>query len=184
MKEIWKDIKDYEGLYQISSLGNIRSLNRIIKDKNKTYLLHGKILKLGIRNKYKVINLHKNNIRKSFQVHRLVAEAFIPNPDNLAIVNHIDEDPINNNVENLEWCSQKHNVNHSKHKMYHTKNAKLSNITNEKYINVKNNKYRVKIKQIKIESYFNNLQDAILYRDLMLEVLDEYYKRKITYKLS
>lgn len=184
MKEIWKDIKDYEGVYQISNFGNIRSLNRIIKDKNKTYLLHGKILKLGIRNKYKVINLHKNNIRKSFQVHRLVAEAFIPNPDNLAIVNHIDENPINNNVKNLEWCSQKHNVNHSKHKLYHTKNAKLSNITNEKYINVKNNKYRVKIKQIKIESYFDNLQDAILYRDLMLEVLDEYYKRKIIYKLS
>ena len=68
--------------------------------------------------------------------------------------------------------------------MYHTKNAKLSNITKEKYINVKNNKYRVKIKQIKIESYFDNLQDAILYRDLMLEVLDEYYKRKIIYKLS
>ena len=60
MKEIWKDIKGYEGLYQVSNLGNIKSLDRVIEDKNKKYLLHGKKLKLGIRNTYRVINLHKN----------------------------------------------------------------------------------------------------------------------------
>lgn len=177
MQEIWKDIEEYEGIYQISNFGNIRSLDRIIVDKNKTYLLHGKILKQGIRNTYKVINLHKNAKRKSYQVHRLVANAFIPNPNNYDIVNHIDENPINNNVNNLEWCNQKHNVNHSIHKLYSQKNAKISNKTKEKYINVKNGKYRVAIKQIKVESLFDNLYDAILFRDEMLPILEEYYKK-------
>lgn len=176
MKEIWKDIPEYEGVYQISNLGNIRSLDRTIKDKNKTYLLHGKTLKQGLRNSYKVINLNKNATRKSYQIHRLVAEAFIPNPNNYNIVNHIDENPTNNNVNNLEWCNQKHNVNHSKYKMCHPRNTKLSTKTNEKYINIKNNKYRVGIRQIKVDVCFDNLYDATLYRDEMLPVLEEYYE--------
>lgn len=107
--EIWKDIKDFQGLYQISNLGRVKSLPR-------TYKLHGfittkeRILKFGITNKgYYYVNLSKNAKVNRQYVHRLVAQAFIPNPDNLLEVNHKDENPKNNNLENLEWCTHAYN---------------------------------------------------------------------------
>ena len=97
--EEWKDIIGYEGLYQVSNLGRVRR--------------SGKILKGGYNNKgYHTINLCKKGISKSFFVHRLVAIAFIPNPNNLPIVNHKDENPKNNCIENLEWCTYKYNANY------------------------------------------------------------------------
>ena len=110
MKEIWKDIKGYEKLYQVSNLGNVRRIkfinNRTQKDKIK-------MLKL-IKDKkgYLKINLWKNNKSKMFLVHRIVAETFILNPNNLPQVNHKDENKSNNCVENLEWCSQRYNNNY------------------------------------------------------------------------
>lgn len=103
MKEIWKDIKGYEGLYQISNFGNLISIKhnrikKIITQKNQRYL----------RN-----NLWKNGKYKSFSIHRLVAEAFLPNPNNFPVVNHKDGNKLNNNVNNLEWCTQSHNVKES-----------------------------------------------------------------------
>ena len=179
MKEVWKDIKGYEGLYQISNYGNVRSLDKIIVDKYKKYLMKGKQLKLNIRNTYYVINLVKNKKRKSFQVHRLVAEAFLSNPNNYKIVNHKDENPLNNNVDNLEWCTQKHNVNHSKYKMCHIKNTKLPKNTNEKYIQLRYKKYRVSISQLKFDKLFPTLEEAIKVRDMLLHKLDEHYLRNI-----
>jgi hypothetical protein len=103
MYEIWKDIKEYEGKYQVSNLGNVRSLNY-----NKTNTV--KLLKTYTnKNKYVYVTLGQNN---TYRVHRLVAEAFIPNPDNLPYINHKDENPSNNHVDNLEWCTQKYNVNY------------------------------------------------------------------------
>lgn len=104
--EVWKPIKDYEGIYEVSSCGQVRRLH---KDKRSSPF---KILKLDTLRGYKKVHLYKNGSGKPFQVHRLVAEAFIPNPDNLPQVNHIDEDPSNNCVENLEWCDPKYNVNY------------------------------------------------------------------------
>ena len=102
MKEIWKDIKDYEGHYQVSNCGRVKSIKfgkeRILKPKKDKYgYLH--------------VNLYKNNIKKTYKVHRLVAEAFIDNTDNLTEVNHRDENKLNNNVDNLEWCNSKYNIN-------------------------------------------------------------------------
>lgn len=102
MDEVWKDIEGYEGLYQVSNLGRVRSLKF-----NKT-----KILKQGNVNGYKRVVLSKNGKRKNYFVHRLVAMAFISNPNNLSIVNHKDENPSDNNVNNLEWCTQKYNINY------------------------------------------------------------------------
>ena len=109
MKEIWRDIKNYEGLYQISNLGNIKSLHR-----NKI-----KLLKLRVHYSYNktrkdyVIGLCKNGVVKTYYVSRLVAEAFIPNPNNLPQVNHKNEfDTLNNSVDNLEWCTAKYNSNY------------------------------------------------------------------------
>lgn len=112
--EIWKEIKGYEGIYEISSYGNIRSIDRYIYYKNgrkqfyKGCLLSPVIGKRG----YVIANLNKNNKGNKVPIHRLVAKAFIPNPNNLSEVNHKDEDKTNNKVENLEWCDRKYNMNY------------------------------------------------------------------------
>lgn len=112
--EIYKDIEGYEGLYQISSNGVIRSLGN---DKTRKE----KILKPAINNKgYLYVGLHKQRKRKHYLIHRLVAEAFIPNPNNYPIINHKDENPLNNNVSNLEWCTYEHNNN------YGTRNQRVA----------------------------------------------------------
>ena len=104
MKEIWKDIENYEGLYQVSNLGRIKSIRKMKKQN---------ILKLGTRNTYNVINLMKNGKARSFQVHRLVAKAFIPNPENKPQVNHINGVKNDNRLENLEWVTRSENTIHA-----------------------------------------------------------------------
>lgn len=110
MEEILKDIKGYEGIYQISNCGRLRSLRRKRVDRNQ--VLKEKILKQSCLNGYYIINLLKNSHRKCFYVHRLVATAFIPNPDNNPCVNHKDENKKNNNINNLEWCTHRYNSNY------------------------------------------------------------------------
>lgn len=128
MIEIWKDIKDYEGLYQVSNLGRVRSLDRVVLQKNgflKT--IKGKVLspsKCGNPKYggYLFVGLSKENVVKEKYIHRLVAEAFIPNPDNLPQINHKDEDKTNNFVGNLEWCSALTNLTYNnRHKTVGTK---------------------------------------------------------------
>lgn len=114
MGEIWKDIQNYEGSYQVSNYGRVKSLSRVDSRGNKR---NEKILKLDKdRQGYKNVYLCKNGKRKFYQVHRLVANAFIPNPNNYPQVNHKDENPSNNNINNLEWCTAKYNCNYGKHK--------------------------------------------------------------------
>ena len=110
--EEWMDIEGYEGLYQVSNEGRVKSLQReiVYKDGRKK-VLEEKILRnilsdLG----YYHVMLSKDGVPKRYKVHRLVAKAFIPNPNNLPIINHKDENPKNNVVDNLEWCTQGYNV--------------------------------------------------------------------------
>lgn len=112
--EVWKDVKGYECLYQVSDKGRIRSLDRIvISGYGKPHRLKGKILKAQTHHcGYLEITLHKDGKRNTHKVHRLVAEAFLPNPDNLPCINHKDEIPYHNNVDNLEYCTQKYNINY------------------------------------------------------------------------
>lgn len=115
MKEIWKDIKGYEGLYQVSNLGNVKSLAKIIHMKKYDKKTEDKILKLDLNKRgYLYIALCKNAKYKKFRVNRLVAETFIPNPKNLPQVNHIDRNVLNNNVNNLEWCTNIENMKHAR----------------------------------------------------------------------
>lgn len=108
--EMWKDIKGYEGLYQVSNKGRVKSLTRRVRNKNGTSLMRGKIRTPNCRRDgYLQVGLSAKNKVIKHLIHRLVAEAFIPNPDNLPQVNHIDEDKTNNNVDNLEWCTHKYN---------------------------------------------------------------------------
>ena len=113
--EIWKDIKDYEGLYQISNLGNIKSVTRKVKNKKYgTMIAKEKILKQNMSKAgYFTIGLCKNGKTKTTSVHRLVASTFILNPKNKPCINHLDNNPSNNNVKNLEWCTQKENIQHA-----------------------------------------------------------------------
>lgn len=105
MQEIWKDIKGYEGLYQVSNLGRIKSLPKAGNHWN------GKILAQNYNRKYARIGLSKGKLTTE-NVHRLVAMAFIPNPLNLPEVNHKDENPSNNRVDNLEWVTHKENMDY------------------------------------------------------------------------
>ncbi len=99
--EIWKDVKSYEGLYWVSSQGRIK--NR-----------HGRVLIPEIRSGYYSVDLCKDGKRKKQRIHRLVAEAFIPNPLNLKMINHKDKNKLNNEVSNLEWCDNTYNSQYSK----------------------------------------------------------------------
>lgn len=111
--EIWKDIPNYEGLYQASNKGRIRHIYLSKQKGNKT-LLKSSIRNTSCINGYLQLNLCKNNIHKNFRVHRLIALTFIPNPNNYPEINHIDENKQNNCVENLEWCTRDYNNKYSK----------------------------------------------------------------------
>lgn len=115
-KEIWKDIKGYEGLYQVSNLGYVKSLKKTkeVINKGKKYIktIKEKELKGSFHEGYKTVGLIKNGRTITKYIHRLVAEAFIPNPYNYPIINHIDEDKSNNHYKNLEWCTYEYNNNY------------------------------------------------------------------------
>lgn len=115
MKEIWKDIKGYEGLYQCSNLGNIRSLDRYIPWKNKyTQFKKGQpIIPRQNKNGYLQFALNKNGKRKMAYIHIIVAETFIDNKNKLKTVNHKDGNKLNNCIDNLEWCSYSDNNKHA-----------------------------------------------------------------------
>lgn len=106
--EIWKDIEGYEGLYQVSNLGRVKSLGNGNSNKSKNKTLKQQLSHKG----YPMIGLCKNGKPKRFSVHRLVAEAFLPNPNNYDQVNHKDENKTNNCISNLEWCTPQYNVNY------------------------------------------------------------------------
>lgn len=112
VEEIWKDVEGFEGLYQVSSLGRVKRL------KGK-HCKQDRILSQSTLRGYRHLTLKNDSKQRTVQVHRLVAETFIPNPDNLPTINHRDENPSNNCVENLEWCTQKYNCN------YGNRNSKI-----------------------------------------------------------
>lgn len=112
--EIWYDIKNYEGLYAISNFNRIKSLPKKTNNSSAEYVSVEKIMKpTKTKFGYLVVNLRKDNVGKSISVHRIVATAFIDNPDNLLAVNHINGVKTDNRVENLEWCTLSENTKHA-----------------------------------------------------------------------
>ena len=138
MSETWKPVAGYEGLYEVSDLGRVRSLDMFQFRSNGwvecTFRVKGRVLKpyrTGKGEGYQTVELHKNGKGTNKKVHRLVAEAFIPNPEFLPEVNHIDGDKNNNVVSNLEWASGKDNMRHAYNTGLHpsgerVRNAKLT----------------------------------------------------------
>lgn len=127
--EIWKDIEGYEGMYQVSNIGRVRALDRV-KPNSGGQIAKGHILPQSDNGHgYRFVSLWKFNKGRRFYVHRLVASAFIPNPNNFPIINHKDENKSNNRYENLEWCTQKYNINYGNH-MKRLKESYIANGNN------------------------------------------------------
>lgn len=115
MEEMWVPVIGYEGFYEVSDKGNVRSVDRLCNSKTAGSYKRcvGKVLRqITTKNGYKRVNLSVNQKRKTVFVHRLVAEAFVPNPNHHTIVNHKDENPSNNCADNLEWCTYLYNANY------------------------------------------------------------------------
>lgn len=113
--EEWRPVKGYEDRYEISNFGRLKTLTRVVKEHRRSYVRKGKIMnKYSNKDGYYRVKLYNGDATfKNESVHRLVLEAFIPNPNNYLEVNHIDGNPSNNYVENLEWCSKEQNVKHA-----------------------------------------------------------------------
>ena len=161
MEEIWKDIEGYERLYQISNLGNVKSLDRYIINKNgdKQYF-PGKYLTQGISDNYLKVTLSKNNKQRTFRVHILVARAFIPNPENKPEVNHMDGNKQNNRVDNLEWNTRSENELHA----YKNGLAKPSNKQKQAVAKYAKENYSKKVVQYSLNGEFikewNSMHDV------------------------
>lgn len=130
MNEIWKDIEGFEGYYQVSNLGRVKSLDRWVRnsEKSKRFVPSQIMADVSDKDGYRELILHKNGKKKTYKVHRIVAQTFIPNPDNLPEVNHRDDNKSNNEVDNLEWCDRTYN------NTYNGK-AKRTGLTQGKRIN-------------------------------------------------
>jgi len=151
MQEIYKDIPNWVGLYQVSNLGNVKSLPKGIRtgNANRSFLLKQEITK-SKRAEYNRVTFCKNGKTKRYSVHRLVAQAFILNPDNKPQVNHIDNTGTNNQANNLEWVTGKENMAHSAKQGRQIEaqkagckaaKAKLQKQAEEKYKNILGNRF-------------------------------------------
>lgn len=113
MEEKWKEIPNFEGLYEASNLGRIRSIEHIRKNGTNEYKQKSKILKFNKNpNGYLQVRLSKNGIAKTYRVNRLIAMAFIPNYENKPTINHKDGNKLNNQINNLEWATHKEQTKH------------------------------------------------------------------------
>ncbi len=135
-EEVWKPIKNYENLYEISNTGRVRSLSRKVFVTNRygaksTRMTKSKELKKKYVGIYYGFDLCKNGKKKSHTLHKLLAEVFIPNPNNYKYINHKDENKLNNSLDNLEWCTAKYNCN------YGVRNEKISKTLKERFLRVK-----------------------------------------------
>lgn len=166
MNEEWRPIPGYEGLYEVSSFGRVRSLDRYVKSGYGSYRLHkGKVLN-PVKDKYGylAVNLQAGN---RCNIHRLVAQAFIPNSDNLPQVNHKDENKSNNRVDNLEWCDRKYNCN------YGTRNIRIGEtFIKNGFGSSLSKEEREKHRKEYIKNYHQNNKDKIK------EYKKKYYQKK------
>lgn len=175
MEEIWKPIEGYEGLYEVSSYGRVKRLGGYDRFNRKKV---SKILKLSYNNSgYYIVHLWKNGFRKSKLLHRLVAETFIPNIDNLPQVNHKDENKSNNRVDNLEWCTAKYNSNYGTS----IERRKVKMINNGYFLDLNSDEKKIYKKEYHKKYYQENKEyiseHKKRYYQEHKEYIKEYYKR-------
>ena len=173
MREIWRDIDGYEGMYQVSNLGNVKSKERrVVNHKSgATRIIYEMVMTPWDNgNGYLVVTLSDKHKRKNHYVHRLVAEAFLDREENKRYINHLDYNKYNNNVANLEWCTQLENVLYSSEHMKKPRSKSRPTNTGEKYISKRLNHgkhicYRVCIKRKGIDKSFKSLEEALYFRN-------------------
>lgn len=173
MEEKFKDIEGYEGLYQVSNKGRVKSLN--YKRSGKTKILKPQNHKNG----YLFVGLTKNNKRTHYLIHKLVAQSFIPNPNNLPQCNHLDENKHNNCVNNLCWCTAKENMN------YGTRNERAAKSNSIKQKN--NPKRSTQIKSLDLETneiiYYPSIREVARQFNVHSSIIwQSIYKLKSPYK--
>lgn len=167
MTEEWKDISGYEGVYQVSSLGRVKSCERKVRVSHRGYsgfrLCKEKIMNPIINNRgYYYFKLRNNQQYKTVLAHRLVAETFIQNPNNLPCVNHKDENPQNNCVNNLEWCTYEYNDNYGNRNQKISESRKGMKFTDEHIENMRkagkrrvNNAFKEKMRQVHLGTHLS-----------------------------
>lgn len=171
MEEIWKPIQGYEGLYEVSNFGSIKSLQRRVGGRRETITVIRDLIMSPYKNPngYMMVCLTKDGKRKSCYIHRLVAEAFCDKNGKGDHINHKDHDRANNNAANLEWVTAKENIAYSAHLMKHPKAVCRISETGEKYITkcVSHGKqrFRVNISWLGIDRKFRDLQSAVNFRN-------------------
>ena len=182
MKEEWKPIEGYEGLYEVSNLGRVKSIERNVPFRGSSITMHGKVLKpYANENGYCFVVLYQNTRQKRHKIHRLVAETFIPNPEKKKCINHVDGNKKNNRVDNLEWCTHSENNKHAHDNglikpkniakgLWNPDNANKNNTSGRKGVCYDKRKKKW-MAQITINrkhiflGYFNKIEDAIKARE-------------------
>lgn len=187
MEEIWKDIEGYEGLYQVSNLGRVKSLERTVVRKNGVLQKNAeRILKPQPLFSYLGVYLYdKNSNRKSKMIHRLVAETFIPNPEGKKEVNHVDGDKFNNTLNNLEWVTPSENIRHAidtKLLQHYTKYSKEEILNCYKYIIETGTPIKTACKKFNIKyGNFMTILNGKTRRDLGIPIVQrQNYNRKLS----
>lgn len=179
MEEVWKDVPYWYG-HQISNKGNVRSVDREVNHNySDVAIKKGKLLKttLNRRGYYEIVTyINGNKVHKT--IHRLVAEAFIPNPNNYEYVNHKDENKLNNSVDNLEWCSHRYNCNYGtaiQRSALHRTN-KIVRITKDKTIIYKSSKVAANQLNVYVEAIRYRVRNGFLKDTVTKEVLETWRK--------
>ena len=181
MKEIWRDIKVFEGAYQVSNLGRVRSLGRNIDYISRygtiaSRYYDGKIITPTDNGKgYKIVGMRNGNKKRNYYVHRLVAEAFLPNPLNLPEANHKDANRANNCLSNLEWVTRKENMRQAAARLHEPRRLSIRSKTGEKYISRRYGRYRVNIPGF-IDLTYKTIEEAIAVRKTITD--SEKYKTR------
>ncbi len=173
-EEVWKDIEEFEGLYEVSTYGRVKALKKIRATGRKGTTIRvyeEKIMTPSNKGYggYKIITLRRNNKPYYFSVHRLVARHFIPNPENKCCVNHINSDKLNNQIGNLEWCTSKENSIHA----FNNGNqpgafTAKENVASIKCINTKTKEVYTSLKEAWIETRYTGCYETFL-RNIRLE---------------
>ena len=164
MTEEWKSVIDYEECYEVSNLGNIRSIDRLSTSYGSRICQRkGKLLTQSKHGRYAMVDLCKDGIVKKHLIHRLVATAFIANPENKPAVDHIDRDRFNNNASNLRWATSEENQSN--------RGIMITNTSGHSFIRqIKPTLWKVQInrKSLNVQKYFTSLEDAIVFRNNIL----------------